>query len=137
MLDQRVLKSDCLGHLDVDGLEGARIGVLQETFGSDDIPESAATNRVIAKALDSMRSAGAELVDTTVPDLMHWIMFTSLYITHSRHDMNAFFASRPKLSFRTLDEIIETKRYHPMLDLFEDIARGPADPRDDPEYLEK
>jgi Asp-tRNA(Asn)/Glu-tRNA(Gln) amidotransferase A subunit family amidase len=123
--------------LDPDGLLGARIGVLRGVSGADDNPDSAPVNQVIAAAHDAMRAAGAELVDVEIPDLMHWIVFTSLYTTHSKHDMNAFFAERPELRFRTVDEIMETKQYHPMLDLFEDIGKGPLEPREEADYFER
>ena len=31
----------------------------------------------------------------------------------------------------------ENKQYHPLLDLFEDIAQGPEDPYSDPEYYQR
>ena len=124
-------------HLDPNGLSGARIGVVRNAFGSDDLPEAAAVNRVIEAALEAIRSAGAELVDVTIPDLDYWISFTSLYIARSKHDMNKFMAARPGLPFNSIDELYESKQYHPALDLLEDIARGPADPLEDPQYFEK
>ena len=124
-------------HLDRDALRGTRIGVIREVFGSEDNPDAAAVNRVIEAALEAMRSAGAELVDVESLDLTHWIVFTSLYITHSKHDINKFLASRPGLPVRSLEAIYEAKQFHPALDLIEDIMGGPADPHDDPEYFEK
>ncbi len=123
--------------LDAKGLQGARIGVLGGVYGSDDDPDAAPVNRVIERALADMAAAGAELVPVEIPNLMDQIIFTSLYITHSKHDMNDFFASRPALGITSVAEIMETGQYHPMLDLFEDISRGPADPTDDPQYYEK
>jgi amidase len=124
-------------YLDPDGLRGAKIGVVRNAFGSDEVPEAAMVNRVIEAALEAIQSAGAELVDVTIPDLQHWIGLTSLYLERSRHDMNAFMAARPALSVNSIDEIYESKQYHPALDLLEDIARGPADPLEVPDYLEK
>lgn len=123
--------------LDPDGLKGARIGVLRGVQGSDDDPDAAPVNRVIEKAHAAMRAAGAELVDVEIPDLMHWIVFTSLYITHSKHDLNGFLAARPELAHLTVDSIMASKQYHPQLDLFEDIGTGPLQPTDDPQYYEK
>jgi Asp-tRNA(Asn)/Glu-tRNA(Gln) amidotransferase A subunit family amidase len=124
-------------HLDEGALTSARVGVLRDAFGSDDDPDCATVNAVIEAALESMRAGGAELVELTIPDLMEQIIYTSLYITHSRHDLNAFFASRPQLEISTVEDLLARKKYHPMLDLLEEIGRGPADPREDPEYLEK
>ncbi len=124
-------------YLDADALKGARVGTLREAFGGDDVPGASAVNSVIDSALESMRSAGAEIVEVSIPDLWDQIIFTSLYITHSRHDLNAFFASRPELGLSTIEDVMAKKQYHPMLDLLEMIGEGPADPREDPEYLEK
>ena len=129
-------------HLDPDGLRGARIGVVRDVFGSGENPDAAAVNRVIETALEAMRSAGAELIDVAIPDLAHWIDFTSLYIAHSKHDINKFLAARPQLPVRSVEEIFKSKQYHPALDhpaldLFRAIVLGPTDPRDDPAYFEK
>jgi amidase len=124
-------------HLDAGAARGARVGVVREAFGSNDNPDAAAVNQVIEAALAEMRRAGFELIDVEIPDLTHWIVFTSLYITHSKHDINQFLASRPKLPPRSLEEVYEAKNFHPALDLIHEIMGGPADPRDDPEYFEK
>ena len=49
-----------------DGLKGARIGVLRETFGSDSEPDSEDFKKVTAlfdKAIADLKAAGAEVVD--------------------------------------------------------------------------
>ncbi len=119
-----------------DALAGARIGIVREAFGSDDDPEMSSTNRAIDRALIEIAAAGAEIVDDVrVPDLMDFIVKTSLYIVESRHDFNAFIAERPDAPVRSFDELYETKQYHPGLDLMEAIAGGPSDPEEDPAYF--
>ena len=76
--------------LDRAGLEGARIGVLKEAFGSDTDPDCAQVNAVVRAAIAQMQSAGAVIVEISLPALMEFVVETSLYITHSRHDINAF-----------------------------------------------
>lgn len=124
-------------NLDARGLEGARIGVLAEAFGSDDDPDCAEVNRVIRGAIESIKSAGAEIVEVSLPGLMDFIIETSLYITHSRHDINAFLASRPQLPYASLDAIYQDGKYHKNLDLIEEVMTGPLDPADDPDYYRK
>ncbi len=68
---------------------------------------------------------------------MDYIIETSLYITHSRHDINAFLASRADLAYASLDAIHKDGKYHKNLDLIEDIMTGPEKPEDDPEYYRK
>lgn len=123
--------------LDASRMSGVKIGVVRAAFGSDDDPDSAPVNNAIAMALDSMREAGAELIDVEIPNLMDWIMNTSLYITHSKHDMNAFFASRGELESLRIEDLHASGKTHPKLDLIDEIVTGPDDPHDDPEYYEK
>ncbi len=122
--------------LAADGLRGARIGVLEGVAGAAEDPDAAPVNEVIAAAHAAMRAAGAELVPLEVPDLMSQILYTSLYFAHSRHDINQFLAARPELGF-TLDTLLAEGRYHPMLDLLEEIGRGPAVPEEEPDYFRK
>lgn len=99
--------------------------------------ESRAVNEVIGTALASMREAGATLVDLGIPNLMDHIIETSLYGHHSRHDINAFLATRPTMPTKTLEEIRDRKAYHPALDLLVAIFGGPDNPEDEPDYHRK
>jgi amidase len=124
-------------YLDKAGLSDAKIGVLRDAFGDETDPESAQVNRVIEAALKSLEKAGATLVDIGLPNLMDHIVDTSLYLHHSRHDINKFLAARPQLPYRTVGEIHAAKKYHPVLDLFELLVGGPENPWDDPDYYRK
>lgn len=123
--------------LDKSALKGARIGVVKNAFGSDSDAEAAAVNKVIRAAIQDMKKAGASIVPIEIPDLMTHIINTSLYLTHSRHDINKFLAARPDLPTRSLEEIERKKAYHPVLDLLDSIFKGPEKPEDDPEYFQK
>lgn len=123
--------------LDAESLKGARLGVIRNAFGSDDDPASAKVNKVIATALDAAKDAGAELIDVEIPDLMEHILATSLYLSHSRSDINRFLASRDNMPVATLEMIREKKLYEPSLDLLEAIFEGPEHPEDDPQYFQK
>lgn len=123
--------------MDADSMKGARLGVVRNAFGPDDAPESAAVNAVMAETFARLEAAGAELVDVEIPDLMDHIIETSLYNTHSRHDINAFFATRPTMPTSTLEEINERKAFDPSLDLLIGIFEGPVKPEDDPQYYRK
>ena len=130
-------KGSYTDHLDPNGLKGARIGVLKEAFGSDSDPDSAEVNKVVRAAIQSITAAGAEIVDVSLPNMMDFIIETSLYITHSRHDINAFLAKNPAFAYSSLDAIYKDGKYHKNLDLIKDIMSGPAKPEDDPEYYRK
>jgi amidase len=116
-------------------LRGARIGVVREVFGPDDDPDSGQVNRVVEGALEVMRNAGAEIVDSvSVPDLQHFIGVTSLYLSQSRYDIDNFLAKRP--GSHTVGKLYDSKRFHPRLDLFTAIAEeAPEDPEEDPNYF--
>jgi amidase len=123
--------------LSPDGLAGKRIGAVREAFGPDDDPDCAQVNAVVRGAIEAMKSAGATVVEVSLPDLMHHIVETSLYITHSRHDINAFLAARPALAYSSLDAIVRDGKYDRRLDLVDAIMTGPAHPTDDPDYYRK
>jgi amidase len=123
--------------LDPHSLRGARLGVVRNAFGSNDKPESRAVNRVIEDALAATKSAGATMVDVEIPNVMDHIIETSLYLTHSRYDINRFLAARPTMPTKSLEAIKKAKKYDPTLDLLEDIFNGPERPEDDPDYFRK
>lgn len=121
-----------------EGLRGLRIGVLKEAFGSDADPDAAPVNAVVRDAIAAMQAAGAVMVDISLPNVMEHVIETSLYLTHSRHDINAFLAARPELAYRSVEAIKSAGKYHPVLELFEAIVDdGPARPEDDPAYFRK
>lgn len=123
--------------LDKDGLKGAKIGVLKEAFGEDSDPESKEVNKLVRAALKDMEKAGATLVEISMPNLIDYVVETSLYLHHSRHDINGFLAKRPDAKYKTVAEIHAAKKFHPVLDLFELLVTGPENPTDDPEYYRK
>lgn len=123
--------------LDAESLKGARLGVIRNAFGPDADPACASVNKVIATALDAAKEAGAELIDVEIPDLMEHILATSLYLSHSRSDINRFLASRDNMPVATLEMIKKKKLYDPSLDLLEAIFEGPEHPEDDPQYFQK
>src|SRR5260370_18314741 len=88
-------KRSYVDSLDPNSLKGARLGVVRNVFGSNDNPEAAAVKRVIEKALAATKSPRAPLVDIQIPNLIDHHVETSLYLTHSRSNINNFFASRP------------------------------------------
>ena len=127
-------ETDYVACLDKDALSGKTIGVVRSAFGDSSNPNAAVVNAVIEDALGALKGAGATLVDVEIPDLMDQILYSSLYINHSRSAIDEFMASRPSLAAESVRALVDTKQYHPMLDLLEEIAEGPEDPYSDPEY---
>ena len=101
-------------YLDLAALKGATIGVLRQAFGAADHAEAQSVNEVIEQAIAAMRKAGVTIVDVEIPDLMDQILYSSLYITHSKHDIDSFLAKRPQLMLRTTQEIFTRKSTIPI-----------------------
>ncbi|WP_458189077.1 amidase [Haladaptatus sp. NG-WS-4] len=122
--------------LEADALDGARIGVLRDAFGPEDDPESGPVTRLVDVAVETMSTAGAEIVDpVSIPDLDEHLDATSLYILQSKRDLTAFLGSRPDAPVDSVDELYDSGQYHELLDLFVGIAEdGPDDPEADPDY---
>ncbi len=120
--------------LDAQALSGATIGVVRSAFGDNANADAAAVNALIEAAIGAMAAAGATIVDVTIPDLDYYVEYTSLYINHSRHDIDNFLASRAGVPMKTFKEIYDAGKYHPAIDLFPMIVEGPEDPLSDPEY---
>jgi len=112
---------------------GFRIGVLGDAFGTG--PETGEVNAVVRAAVATLAGAGTTVVDgVELGDLSGWIAGTSLYTTQSRHDITRFLAARPDAPAHSFDEV-HAHGFHPLTDLMDDIAAGPADPGEDPQYL--
>jgi Asp-tRNA(Asn)/Glu-tRNA(Gln) amidotransferase A subunit family amidase len=122
--------------LDPDALDGARIGVLRERFGDGDTA-ARDVNECVENALNSMASAGAQLVDITVPDLDRHLTETSLHAVAPKHDIDAFLAELDDPPVSSVEDLYQSGTYHEALELFETIAAAPADPTTDSTYWER
>ena len=92
-----------------DALQGMRIGVVKNLFGSAaDDEEVGAIDR---KALESMRQQGAELVDVTVPGIEDLIRGSSLIDAEFKFDLIDYFKRWPDAPVHSLAEILERGEY--------------------------
>jgi len=130
--------------LDVDGLAGKRIGVLRRFFEVadaeldgptpspvEDEPEQGeqadtTTERspskihpevlgLMEQALVDMAAAGATIVDSIDIQGLDSIRAIGGRIERWRHDFDAYLATRPEVSRKTMEEIFESGDYHPYL----------------------
>ncbi len=99
--------------LEADGLGGARIGVLAELFGADPLDQEVAA--VVRAALAEMRGQGATIADVTIPDLSKLLAGASVIREELKYDLDAYLAAAPRPPVRTLREIIDSGRFHPIL----------------------
>lgn len=118
-------------YLNEDGLEGARIGVLREAFGSDEIPQAAPVNSIVEETLDTLQEAGAELVDpVSIPNLDDQIEETVVYEYYATIYLNEFLEERPGIPYDSVREIYEAGAYHEDLGLLKAIAEMTTDPNE-------
>ncbi|UQZ33237.1 amidase [Paenibacillus sp. PK3_47] len=133
------VQSEEIGHyedmLESADLTGKRIGILREAFGPDSDPDCEPVNRQVSEAIERLRSLGAEIVeDVTIPDLQEYLAETSLYAMQSKFDIDNFLSKRPDAPLHSFMEVYESNGFHELNDLFHDIAAGPDDPAESPDY---
>ena len=122
-------------YLNKDGLDGVRIGVLRERFGSDDNPNATPVNAIVEDALETMHEAGAELVDpVSIPDVEEWIEDTEVYEYYGTIYLNEFLAERDGIPYDSVREIVEAGAYHEDLGLFEAIAELDINPEEELDF---
>lgn len=123
-------------HVDPDGLERARLGVVRQAFGDD--AAAAPVNGVVEAAMSAMRDAGATLIDpVAIPDLEARLSETALYTLQAKHDINGFLAKLPEPPVDSVTALYEAGTYHERQELFEWIAEGPDEPGEAPDYWRK
>ncbi|HCU88376.1 MAG TPA: amidase [Gammaproteobacteria bacterium] len=127
---------DYQARLNIEQLKGQTIGVLRQSFGDPSDPVAAEVNALMEQALAVMRGAGANTVDVEIPDLDYYVEYTSLYVTRSRHDIDAFLDSRP-VPMKKIKDIYDAGKIHPAIELFEMLVEGPENPLSDPEYYQR
>ena len=94
-----------------DSLRGARIGVLEELFGSES--ESDEVNDIVRAAAADMALAGAEVVQLSMPDLRDLLRGGSVINMEFKFDLDRYLQSTPGAPFQSLEEIVESGRFDP------------------------
>jgi amidase len=109
-----------------------RVGILETGFGSDENADAEPVNSVIRAALSRLEELG---VSTTagleIPDLASWLSATSVYTIQSKVDLDDFLGKRPQAPASSFTEIYDSSKFHPLNDLFHDIAKGADEPGGD------
>ncbi len=124
-------------YLDAQGLEGARIGVVRELFGSDFDPEAAEVNAIANEALAAMESLGAEIVeDVTIANLEQILAYPSLSGFEFKSNLNDYLAQQPNAPVQSLDEIIASGGFLPSNEATLITRNSRGDLENDPQYLD-
>ena len=98
--------------LDPNALDGARLGVARQWSNRDGFdPEVLAQ---FEKALEDLRAAGAIVIDSVTIPGMTEMRRSGLWCSRFRHDLNQYLATLgPDAPVNSLDEILQSRRYHP------------------------
>lgn len=96
------------------GLKGARIGVLRSLWGT--APEDEEVAGVLRRALDAMKSQGAEVVDVAVPGLDDLLRDSSVIADEFKFDLMAYLATQPNAPVKSLGDVIDRGLHHEALD---------------------
>ena len=96
--------------LHLDGLRGARIGLLTDLFALD--PTDAEVASAVRSAVNEMNGQGAEVVEVTIPDVKEHMNDGIVQNIDFKFDLNAYLALRPTAPVRSLEEILASGKYH-------------------------
>jgi Asp-tRNA(Asn)/Glu-tRNA(Gln) amidotransferase A subunit family amidase len=121
--------------LQVDGLRGARLGIVADLLVCD--PEDEEVAVVIRRAVAEMRAQGAEVIEIRIPNLPDLLAETFSCVIHEefRHDLDDYLAGRTTIPVHSLAEIVASGQFHPGV---EDILRTTLSvDMDTKEYYEK
>ena len=110
------------------GLKGARIGVLRSLWGS--APEDEEVAGIVRRALDSMKTQGAEVVDVAVPGLDDLLRESSVIDDEFKFDLMAYLAKHPNAPVKSLGDVIERGLHHAALDTQLQVAQCAGEARD-------
>jgi amidase len=95
--------------LDKNGLKGARIGIIRESFGNGSEPDSEDFKKVdqaFQKAVAELKAAGAELVDPIViPDLKKLIAKRVFSSQESGESLKVWLARNPDSPYKTREDV--------------------------------
>jgi Asp-tRNA(Asn)/Glu-tRNA(Gln) amidotransferase A subunit family amidase len=90
-------------------LKGARLGVLTSLFGA--ASEDGEVGGIVRKAIDRMKSEGAEAIDVTVPGLDDLLRGGSVIDAEFKFDLADYLTRHPDAPVRSLAEILKLGLY--------------------------
>lgn len=124
-------------HLDPNGLQNARIGLLRSVFSSG--PESEPVLDVTEQAITDLEALGAKTIEIDA-DIDVDELIDSFYVAdfERQEQFNDYLDSLESgAPIDTFAEFVEAGEYHPTLEEGLMAALGIESPTDDPEYFER
>lgn len=119
--------ADYTEHLDPDGLQDARVGVLRALAEPSESDSSVL--RLFDRAVEEMRSQGAEVVDPFAVPRLESHLEADLTCRRFRHDANRYLESLgPDAPIRDVATVLETGEHAPYVEgTLESLAERPGD----------
>jgi amidase len=100
--------------LRADALKGARIGVIRSLFGT--AAEDQDVSAVMQKALDAMKSAGAEIIDVPIPGLDDLLRDSSMIAYDFKFDLAEYLGQSPDAPVKSLSDVLDRGLFHTALE---------------------
>jgi amidase len=95
-------------------LKGTRIGVVRELFGS--AAEDSEVTTIVNRALESLKKAGAEISEVTIPGLTELLRDGSMINADFKFDLAEYLAKSGGAPVKSLGEILDRGLYHSALE---------------------
>jgi amidase len=100
--------------LRVDALKGARIGAIRSLFGTT--AEDQEVSAVVQKALDALKTAGAEVIDVPIPGLDDLLRDSSMIPYDFKFDLAEYLAQSADAPVKSLAEVLDRGLFHTALE---------------------
>lgn len=100
--------------LRVDALKGARLGVIRSLFGT--AAEDQEVSAVVQKALDTLKKAGAEVIDVPIPGLDDLLRDSSMINHDFKFDLAEYLAQSSDAPVKSLGEVLDRGLFHTALE---------------------
>jgi amidase len=113
--------------LAVEGLKGARLGVLRQAYDTPTLDYE--VQALFARALGELRKLGAEIIDpANVEDFDAIRRAQSGTCNQFKHDLNNYLAGlHGKAPLSTLEEILKSRQFHPSIQVRLETAQASTD----------
>jgi Asp-tRNA(Asn)/Glu-tRNA(Gln) amidotransferase A subunit family amidase len=113
-----------------------QVGVLRELFGSQPAEPARHARAALNALLESLGSSGADITDPVVTaGLEDQVAAASMFMLRTREALNRFFAERPEMPVRSLDQLVQHPDFPEGQDVIKAMAAGPEYPELQPEYF--
>jgi len=119
--------------LDPNGLDGARIGVMMNLFGTETIHE--VVNTATESAIAQMEAAGATMLRVNIPNVSEIVRDLSVAQFETKSAFNQYLEDLgPNRAVESLDEFFSRGEFHPSIRQDLRLTVVIADGLNDPEY---